>query len=118
MEGIHAVASIVDVEPRTFSQKVDESLADRVIILDYQYRSSPHAGWISGKIGTTMAAKKQNGEEKPPRSTQKLNVWLTAEQIAWLKKDPDGPSAAVRALITEAVGLENLAKSVKTKKKK
>lgn len=65
-----------------------------------------------------MAAKKQATEEKPARNTQKLNVWLTTEQIAWLKKDKDGASAAVRALITEAVGLENLAKSLKGRKKK
>ncbi len=65
-----------------------------------------------------MAAKKQMTEEKPARNTRKLNVWLTAEQIAWLKKDKDGASAAVRALITEAVGLENLAKSLKSRKKK
>ena len=65
-----------------------------------------------------MAAKKQMTEEKPARNTRKLNVWLTAEQIAWLKKDKDGASAAVRALITEAVGLENLVKSLKSRKKK
>ena len=69
-------------------------------------------------MGTTMAVKKEATEEKPPRNTQKLNIWLTAEQIAWLKKDKDGASAAVRALITEAVGLENLAKSLKSRKKK
>ncbi len=57
-------------------------------------------------------------EEKQPSKTQKLNVWLLPEQIEWLKRDKDGPSAAVRALITEAINLENLAKSVKAKKSK
>jgi hypothetical protein len=61
-------------------------------------------------------ATKQVSEEKQPRKTQKLNVWLSAEQIEWLKSDKEGPSAAVRALITEAMNLENLAKSVKKKK--
>ncbi len=53
-----------------------------------------------------MAAKKE-------AKTQKLNVWLTLEQIEWLKKDKEGPSAAVRALITETINMEGLAKSVK-----
>lgn len=64
-----------------------------------------------------MAPKKPKTEEKPARNTQKLNVWLTAQQIEWLKKDKEGPSAAVRALITEAIGLENLAASVRRKKR-
>ena len=49
---------------------------------------------------------------------QKLNVSLPPEQIEWLKKDKGGPSAAVRALITEAMNMENLAKSVKKGRKK
>ena len=64
-----------------------------------------------------MAAKKPKTEEKPARNTHKLNVWLTPEQIDWLKKDKEGPSAAVRALITEAIGLENLVASVRRKKR-
>jgi hypothetical protein len=63
-------------------------------------------------------ATKQVHEEKPGRKTQKLNVWLTEQQIGWLKSDPGGPSAAVRALIAEAINLQNLAKSVKGGKKK
>lgn len=47
----------------------------------------------------------------------KLNVWLAPEQIEWLKSDREGPSAAVRALVTEAMNLQNLAKSVKSGKK-
>ena len=50
--------------------------------------------------------------------TAKLNVWLLPDQIAWLKKDKNGPSAAVRALIVEAMNMENLAKSVKGKGRK
>ncbi len=61
-------------------------------------------------------ATKQRPEEKPPRKTQKVNVWLTPEQVEWLKSDKGGPSAAVRALIIEAINLDNLAKSVKKKK--
>jgi hypothetical protein len=63
-----------------------------------------------------MATKKT--PEKAGRKTQKLNVWLSAEQIEWLKTDKAGPSAAVRALITEAINLDNLRKSVKSGKKK
>ena len=54
-------------------------------------------------------------EEKPPRGTQKVNVWLPPDQIEWLKSK-GGPSATVRALITEAINMENLAKSVRKKK--
>ena len=57
------------------------------------------------------------GAKKAPQ-TQKLNVWLSQEQIEWLKSDKEGASAAVRALITEAMQLENLAKSVKSGKGK
>ena len=63
-----------------------------------------------------MAATKDPAEEKPPRNTKKLNVWLPPEQIEWLK-EKGGASAAVRALITEAINMENLVKSVKKKKK-
>lgn len=65
-----------------------------------------------------MAVKKKTPEEKPGRKTQKLNVWLSPEQIEFLKADKGGPSAAVRALIIEAINLQNLAKSVKSGKKK
>ena len=65
-----------------------------------------------------MASKKKPAEEQPGRKTQKLNVWLSPEQIEFLKSDEGGPSAAVRALITEAINLQNLAKSVKSGAKK
>ena len=52
-------------------------------------------------------------EEK--RGTRRLPIFLTEEQIAWLKKDKQGASAAVRALIAEAMAMENLAKSVAKK---
>jgi hypothetical protein len=68
--------------------------------------------------GDMAAKKKAEGEEKPARKTQKLNVWLPPEQIEWLKEDKGGASAAVRALISEAINLQNLAKSVKSGKKK
>jgi hypothetical protein len=67
----------------------------------------------------TKPAKKQTAPAgKPGRKTQKLNVWLSPEQIDWLKSDKGGPSAAVRALITEAINLQNLARSVKSAGKK
>ncbi|GAC1397782.1 MAG: hypothetical protein NVSMB68_13840 [Thermoanaerobaculia bacterium] len=65
-----------------------------------------------------MASKKSASGEKPGRKTQKLNVWLSPEQIEFLKSDKGGPSAAVRALIIEAMNLQNLAKSVKSGSKK
>lgn len=64
-----------------------------------------------------MPAKKAPPEGGSGRKTLKLNVWLSPGQIAWLKSDREGPSAAVRALVTEAMNMENLAKSVKRGKK-
>jgi hypothetical protein len=65
-----------------------------------------------------VATTKTIDETDKTGKTAKLNVWLTPEQIAWLKKDKGGPSTAVRALITEAMNMENLAKSVKGRKKR
>jgi hypothetical protein len=62
-------------------------------------------------------ASKKSADEKPGRKNEKVNVWLSPEQVAWLKSDKGGPSAAVRALITEAMNLDNLRKSVKGGKK-
>ncbi|HYM61676.1 MAG TPA: hypothetical protein VEZ11_12385 [Thermoanaerobaculia bacterium] len=56
-----------------------------------------------------------DSEEKPARNTQPVRIWLTPAQIAWLK--PKGPSETIRALLTEAVSMENLAKSLKEKQK-
>ena len=64
-----------------------------------------------------MSAKKAPPAGDADPKTQKLNVWLSPDEIAWLRRDKEGPSAAVRALITEAMQLENLAKSVKSGKK-
>jgi hypothetical protein len=62
-----------------------------------------------------MAAKKAaESKEKAGPKTQKLNVWLSPEQIEWLKSDKGGPSMAVRGLIIEAMNLQNLARSVKS----
>jgi hypothetical protein len=60
----------------------------------------------------------QGAEEKKGRATERINLWLTPEQVGWLKRDKDGPSAAVRALIAEARAMENLEKSVRGRKRK
>ena len=63
-----------------------------------------------------MPSKKAASEdEKPGRKTQKLNVWLSPEQIEWLKTEKGGASVGVRALIVEAMNMQNLARSLKTK---
>ena len=54
---------------------------------------------------------------KSDAKTQRLNVFLTPEQVAWLKTKKNS-SAEIRALITEAMNMENLVKSVKSSKKK
>jgi len=53
------------------------------------------------------------------RKTEKVNVWLTPEQVAWLKSK-ENLSETVRAMVTEAMNLDRLKASVKggAKKKK
>jgi hypothetical protein len=53
-----------------------------------------------------MAAKKGN--------TERVNVWLTPDQVAWLKTKKN-VSETVRALVTEAMNMQRLAESVKKK---
>ncbi len=68
-----------------------------------------------------MASKQKSQDmngESPSRKTQKVNVWLSPDQVEFLKSDKGGPSAAVRALITEALNMQNLARSVKSGAKK
>jgi hypothetical protein len=48
------------------------------------------------------------------RKTEKVNVWLTPDQAAWLKTKGNA-SETVRALVTEAMNLDRLAASVKKK---
>jgi hypothetical protein len=55
-----------------------------------------------------MAAKKK-------ASTERVNVWLTPDQIEWLKTKKN-LSETVRAMVTEAMSMDALAKSVKGKK--
>lgn len=66
------------------------------------------------KSAKAPAPKDTKAEESKGRKTQKLNVWLNPDQIEWLK-EKGGPSETVRALIAEAMALDNLAKSVKKK---
>ncbi|HEX7193147.1 MAG TPA: hypothetical protein VF381_16365 [Thermoanaerobaculia bacterium] len=57
-----------------------------------------------------MAAKKET-------KTERVAVWLTPDQIAWLKSKKN-LSETVRALVTEAMSMDALAKSIKQGKKK
>jgi len=45
------------------------------------------------------------------RKTEKVNVWLTPEQVAWLKTK-ENVSETVRAMVTEAMNLDRLRDSV------
>ena len=56
-----------------------------------------------------MAAKKK-------ANTERVNVWLTPDQIEWLKAKKN-LSETVRALVTEAMSMDALARSVKKAKK-
>ena len=48
------------------------------------------------------------------RKTERVNVWLTPEQVAWLKTKKN-VSEAVRAMVAEAMSMDALAQSVKKK---
>ncbi len=48
------------------------------------------------------------------RKTERVNVWLTPEQVAWLKAKKN-LSETVRSLVTEAMNLERLAESVRAR---
>jgi hypothetical protein len=50
------------------------------------------------------------------RKTERVNVWLTPEQVAWLKTKKN-LSETVRAMVTESMNLERLAQSVKARGK-
>jgi hypothetical protein len=47
--------------------------------------------------------------------TERVAVWLTPEQVAWLKTK-ENVSATVRASVTEAMNMDRLAESVRRKK--
>ena len=51
------------------------------------------------------------------RKTERVNVWLTPEQVAWLKSK-ENLSETVRAMVTEARNLDRLKASVKAKPSK
>jgi hypothetical protein len=55
-----------------------------------------------------MAATKSGGGKK----TERINVWLRPEQVAWLKTKKNA-SETVRAMVTEAMNLELLKESVR-----
>ena len=51
------------------------------------------------------------------RKTERVNVWLSPEHVAWLKTKKN-VSQQVRALVTEAMNMDRLKESVKKKKTK
>jgi hypothetical protein len=51
------------------------------------------------------------------RKTEKVNVWLTPEQVAWLKSK-ENVSETIRAMVTDAMNLDRLKASVKQGGKK
>ena len=48
------------------------------------------------------------------RKTEKVNVWLTPEQVAWLKTK-ENVSETVRSMVTEAMNLDRLRASLKAR---
>jgi hypothetical protein len=64
-----------------------------------------------------MATRKTDEPKEGGRRTEKVIVWLPPNQAEWLKSKK-AISETVRALITEAMSLENLKLSVAKGKKK
>ena len=50
-------------------------------------------------------------EAKRGRNTERINVWLTPDQVAWLKTKKNA-SETVRALVAEAMSIDALKASV------
>ena len=50
------------------------------------------------------------------RKTEKVIVWLTPEQVAWLKTK-ENVSETIRSMVTEAMNLDRLRASVARKAK-
>jgi hypothetical protein len=50
------------------------------------------------------------------RKTERVNVWLTPEQVEWLKTK-ENASETIRALVNEAMNMDRLRASVTPKKK-
>ena len=63
-----------------------------------------------------MAAKKSDSGAPKGRKTERVNVWLDPDQVAWLKSKKN-VSQTIRAMVTETMNLEKLAQSVKEGKK-
>jgi uncharacterized protein YecT (DUF1311 family) len=67
-------------------------------------------------VDETVAAPKEV-KPKAARKTERINVWLQPEQVAWLKSRKNA-SETMRALVTEAMSMDALAQSVKAGRKK
>ncbi|MCU1246635.1 MAG: hypothetical protein JWN02_2545 [Acidobacteria bacterium] len=87
-------------------------------------RTAQPAAKASAKPAEKPAAQEKKAPPPPAeaapraaRKTERVNVWLTPEQVVWLKAKKN-LSETVRALLTEAMNMENLARSVKQGKKK
>lgn len=50
------------------------------------------------------------------RKTERVNVWLTPEQVQWLKTK-ENASETIRALVNEAMNIDRLKASISAKKK-
>ena len=72
---------------------------------------------MATKSTNRKATKRRNLEPKGAQKTRPVSIWLDPEQEAWLKDQPKGISVAVRSLVTEAMNLEILARSVKKRRK-
>jgi len=50
------------------------------------------------------------------KKTERVSVWLTPEQVQWLKTKENG-SETIRALVNEAMNMDRLKARVSAKKK-
>ncbi|MEO8034298.1 MAG: hypothetical protein ABI837_07675 [Acidobacteriota bacterium] len=73
-------------------------------------RAKPAAAAAAPKAASKDAA-------RSPRKTERMNVWLMPEQVQWLKAKKNA-SETMRALVTEAMSMDALVRSVKGGRKK
>ena len=67
--------------------------------------SRPEKNREAGNIAAPQA-------EKMARKTERMNVWLRPDQVAWLKTKKNG-SETMRSLVAEAMSMDALARSVR-----
>src|SRR4051794_18261026 len=105
-------AEVGDADDRVARAEVEERLGQGWDQRDDAARRRVEAVLAAERVAHLHGARYSTCMKK----TERLSVWLTPEQIAWLKTKKNA-SETVRAAVTEAMKLDRLKESVKRKKK-